>query len=517
MQSEAHGSTQATTVVYLNLHGGKPCATLDRCMQDTSWRMACGRNISDAWSVIEGAGGAVGLVDLDREVGDADIDQLEKLVSQCSGIRWIALVDKEVLTRDRWRNWIAAWCYDFHTMPIDPLRLRVTIGRAVGMALLDQRKAPVEHEEVEYQMVGASDPMRAVYRSIRHCAVSDAPVLVLGETGTGKELAAKAIHERSARAEGPFVAVNCGALPRELIQSELFGYETGAFTGANRPKKGYIEAATGGTLFLDEIGDLPPELQVHLLRFLQDGLVQRLGGVVPKPVDVRIVAATDVDLSAAVAEGRFREALYYRLNVLRIDMPPLRQREGDPVLLAEFFFQTFRREAPRPLRGFSAAARKALNEHSWPGNVRELINRVRRALVLCPGSVIQVGDLDLEASPKEGLTTLAEARRNAECDMIHRALRTCEDNVSSAARKLGISRSQLYELMRQYEITVDREDVGGEQEERQRIQALLEQYAGNIAAVARELEISRATLYRRMRKLEIHAGPSGSKRRAIIG
>ncbi len=224
--------------------------------------------------------------------------------------------------------------------------------------------------------------MQALYRSIRKVAITDAPVFISGESGTGEELTAVAIHERSVRRDQPFVAINCGAIPPHLLQSELFGYERGAFTGANQRKIGRVEAANGGTLFLDEIGDLPLESQASLLRFLQERKIERLGGQTSTEVDVRIISATHVDMQTAMIEGRFRADLYHRLCVLQIDEPPLRVRGKDIELLANHMLKRFRKDASRRLRGFSPCAIAALHNYGWPGNVRELINRVRRAIVM---------------------------------------------------------------------------------------------------------------------------------------
>jgi transcriptional regulator with PAS, ATPase and Fis domain len=276
----------------------------------------------------------------------------------------------------------------------------------------------------------------------------DAPVLITGESGTGKELAALALHERSSRKDKPFVAVNCGALPNGLIQSELFGHEKGAFTGASQRKIGRIEAAAGGTIFLDEIGDLPLELQVNLLRFLQEKTIERVGGTTSIPVDVRVLAATHVDLEAAVAEGKFREDLYYRLNVLKINTPPLRDRQGDIEVLAKYFFEIFSHEKRRNVKGFSPAALQLMNRYNWPGNVRELISRVRRAMVMCERRLITPKDLDLDKRESQRLvTTLEAARSNAELEAIRNALQKNNSNLTDSARELGVSRVTLYRLI----------------------------------------------------------------------
>jgi DNA-binding NtrC family response regulator len=303
-------------------------------------------------------------------------------------------------------------------------------------------------------MVGTSPQMQQVFQAIRKIATVDAPILITGESGTGKELAALAIHERSRRARGPFVAVNCAALPRTLIQSELFGHEKGAFTDARTSKVGRIEAAAGGTLFLDEIGDLPLDLQVNLLRFLQEKTIERLGSTRQIAVDVRVVAATHIDLEKAVETNLFRQDLYYRLNVLRLDIPPLRDREGDVELLARFFFEKFARAEHSRARGFSHSALERLNEYEWPGNVRELINRVRRAAVMCENRLIAPADLGLERrqSARRTPMTLERVRAAAERQAIGDALRRSKRNVSRAAHELGISRMTLYRLLQRFKL-----------------------------------------------------------------
>jgi transcriptional regulator with PAS, ATPase and Fis domain len=274
-----------------------------------------------------------------------------------------------------------------------------------------------------------------------------APVLIWGESGSGKELTAQAIHAQSERAQGPFVPINCGAIAPSLIHSELFGYERGAFTGATRGKAGLIESADGGTLFLDEIGDLPRDLQANLLRFLQEKTICRLGSTRQIRVDVRVIAASHVQLQHAVAQGGFREDLYYRLAVLPVTVPPLRERRDDLVTLAEHFFHMYANEKSPRLKGFSNRAIEAILEHEWPGNVRELINRVRRALVMSDGRLIMPEDLGLARGINVPQPALDDMRQRSE----RRALRECLDrsgqNVSRAARDLGVSRTTMYRLL----------------------------------------------------------------------
>jgi two-component system NtrC family response regulator len=290
--------------------------------------------------------------------------------------------------------------------------------------------------------------MQICFDSIRKVATSEAPVLVLGESGTGKEMTARAIHRRSRRADGPFVAINCSAIPENLIESELFGHEKGAFTGAVTQRKGRIELAAGGTLFLDEIGDVPLAIQVKLLRFLQEKTMERVGGREEISVDTRVVAATNADLKKKMADGTFREDLFYRLAVVKINLPALRERDDVVVLLAKTFLQRFGEENDRKGLTFMPEAIRSLREHNWPGNVRELQNRVRRAVIMAEGKRISAADLELIAgSAATKATTLREARERVERELVTEALRRNGGKVSGAAADLGVSRPTLYELM----------------------------------------------------------------------
>jgi two-component system NtrC family response regulator len=286
-----------------------------------------------------------------------------------------------------------------------------------------------------------------VYDFITKVSGTSAPVLILGESGTGKEMAAQAIHVRSSRRDAPFVAINCGAIPESLLESELFGHEKGSFTGAHAQRKGRVETAEGGTLFLDEIGEMPIALQVKLLRFLQERKIERIGGRVSIGVDVRIIAATNQELERSIAEGRFREDLYYRLNVVNITMPPLKDRPGDVQMLAQSFLNQFAREHGKPAPKFTLPAQRALEHHDWPGNVRELQNRVRRAFIMHEGASIHPEDLELvDTGPKEA-RSLKAAREDLERGMVIDALRRNQGKISHAASELGVSRPTLYELM----------------------------------------------------------------------
>jgi two-component system response regulator HydG len=305
-------------------------------------------------------------------------------------------------------------------------------------------------------LVGSSPSLLQVRASLNKFAPVDLPVLVTGETGTGKELAARALHRLSPRHSGPFIALNCGALPPQLVQAELFGHEKGAFTGATSRRVGLFEAANGGTIFLDEIGDLPLDAQTNLLRVLQEGSLERVGSHRPIQVDVRVLAATHVDLEQAVAQGRFRQDLFYRLDVLRLHMPPLRERGEDIELLARHFLDAFRKEHPTRARSFDAAACKALRRHAWPGNVRELLNRVRRAAVICESEHIPAHALQLE--PAAGKTADGSGpglRQRAEREALVEALRLSDYNVSECARRLQVSRVTVYRLCRRHQLELD--------------------------------------------------------------
>ena len=303
------------------------------------------------------------------------------------------------------------------------------------------------------ELLGNSPQIQNLLLEIEKVSGVDAPVMINGESGTGKELAAKAIHDSSGFSNGPFVTVNCGAMVTDLVQSELFGYEKGAFTGATRQKIGYIEAANGGTLFLDEIGDLPLYQQVNLLRFLQEKTIQRVGGTDNITVNVRVVAATHVDLEVAVSEGRFREDLYYRLNVLQLKVMPLRDREGDIELLANYFFEKFSPATRRVVKGFSKDCIKKMECYAWPGNVREMMNRIRRSIVMCDKELITVADLGIGMPlPSVELNSLKEVKEDAEREAVRQELLRTKNNITLAANNLAVSRVTLYRLMDKYGI-----------------------------------------------------------------
>ena len=345
---------------------------------------------------------------------------------------------------------IGAGAYDFLPKPADLDVLKLLLKRAFHVASLEREYREMQQLQGETfeSMLGTSPQMQQVFNSIRKVATSDAPVLVLGESGTGKEMVAQAIHRRSARKDGPFVAINCSAIPETLLESELFGHEKGSFTGAHVQRKGRVESASGGTLFLDEIGELPALLQVKLLRFLQEQFIERVGGRQPIQVDTRVVAATNVDLKKAILENRFREDLFYRLAVVVIHLPPLRERETDVRLLAQEFLRRAAAKIGKSGLTFEHDAVRALKDYGWPGNVRELDNRVKRAVIMADGKRLTTADLELGGvSERPHAANLKEAREGVEREMIQKALRKHGGKIAPAATDLGISRPTLYELM----------------------------------------------------------------------
>ncbi len=423
-------------------------------INDAGWNVKLAKDVSDAQNVLLKCSPRVAIALFDGS-NDCLSTPVENFFRNVDHVEWIALIPKSCMSKSYIKQVISESFYDFHTLPLAPDKLLATLGHAYGMASMRRNISGMDDGSTsgEDEMVGASPQMLDLFKNIRKVASVDAPVLITGESGTGKELAALALHERSNRNPMPFVAVNCGSLPSTLIQSELFGHEKGAFTGASQRKIGRIEAAAGGTIFLDEIGDFPLELQVNLLRFLQEKTIERVGGTTKIHVDVRVLAATHVDLEAAVKQGRFREDLYYRLNVLKIKTPALRERQGDIEVLAKYFFEKFSNEKRRNVKGFSPSALQLMNRYPWPGNVRELISRVRRAMVMCENRLITPEDLDLDRRDGPRLiTTLESARSKAEMDAIRSALQKNKGNLSLASRELGVSRATLYRLMEKYEL-----------------------------------------------------------------
>ncbi|MPY69536.1 MAG: PEP-CTERM-box response regulator transcription factor [Alphaproteobacteria bacterium] len=354
---------------------------------------------------------------------------------------------------------IGMGAYDFYSKPIDSDVLALIVDRAYHLYEIEEENRLLVRSRKNVplgDLVTAAPEMLKVCHLVEKVAPTDVTVLLLGESGTGKELLARALHDLSPRAGKSFSAINCAAIPENLLESELFGHEKGAFTGAVKQTKGKIELADGGTVFLDEIGETSPMFQVKLLRFLQERVVERVGGRQQIAVDVRIVCATNQDLKELMATVRFREDLYYRLSELVINIPPLRDRTGDAELLAHNFLARFNQEHKRNLRGFSVEALATLETHPWPGNVRELENRVKRAVIMAEENRITPADLDLvEPDELPEVLNLARAREEAERREIPRALSRVDGNITRAAKLLGISRPTLYDLLRHHNIKVD--------------------------------------------------------------
>ena len=398
----------------------------------------------------------LGLPPRPREAGEG-LQALEQMVAENPLVKVIIVSGNA--ERENAMRAVMLGAHDIFPKPVDLDELKIVLGRvfkrlALERDSLEERKL-AQRLSLE-EVVGSSRAMQAVYATVRKVAATEVPVLIAGESGTGKELIAGAIHRLGPRCKGPFVPINCGAIPETLIESELFGHEKGSFTGATVQRRGRIEYARDGTLFLDEIAELAPELQVKLLRFLQEKVIERIGGREPIRVDARIIAASNQDLQQAVAAGRFREDLFFRLAVIRIDLPPLRARGNDVVELAEHLVRVYSRELKRPAPRFSRAALEALRRHDWPGNVRELQNRIQRALVLSDQPALGPEELELEAPPEAApderaaaasAVTLKEAQAALEREMVERALRENAGNISKAARALGVSRPTLYSLM----------------------------------------------------------------------
>jgi two-component system NtrC family response regulator len=355
---------------------------------------------------------------------------------------------------------IALGAYDFYRKPVDIDELGLIVSRAFHVQEIEAENRRLEAVGGSATALGtlltASPEMVKVTNTIERVASADVSVMLLGASGTGKELLARAVHEKSARAKGEFVAINCAAIPENLLEAELFGYERGAFTGAVKTTPGKIELAQGGTLFLDEVGDIPLPLQVKLLRFLQERVIERIGGRAPIAVDTRIVCATHQDLDGMIADGRFREDLYYRLAEIVVKIPSLADRPGDAVLLARHFVSRFAREMNPKVQGLSPDAAEAIDAYPWPGNVRELENRLKRAVIMADGKWVSASDLDLPGirnGAAEPLPiNLRAAREVADRRAIHQALTRTENNISGAAKLLGISRPTLYDLMKQYRL-----------------------------------------------------------------
>ncbi|MDA3922470.1 MAG: PEP-CTERM-box response regulator transcription factor [Salinisphaera sp.] len=353
---------------------------------------------------------------------------------------------------------VGAGAYDFYQKPVDTDVLGLIIDRAFHIWRIEAQNRALRQDVTRPMngLIAVSEKMLKIVRQVEKIAPTSASTLLLGDTGSGKEVLARALHRLSPRAESRFVAINCAAIPEHLLESELFGHEKGAFTGASKQTQGKIELADGGTLFLDEIGDMPGTLQAKLLRFLQERVIERVGGRHEIPVDARVICATHRDLRQRIDGGEFREDLYYRIAEITINIPPLREREGDAVAMARVFFEKAAAEHSSSLRGFAPEALTAISRHDWPGNVRELEHRVNRAVIMADGKMITADDLGLDEltgnSESELKLNLRQIRDDAEKNAVEKSLGMSEGNISHAARLLGISRPALYDLLRKHQI-----------------------------------------------------------------
>jgi len=354
---------------------------------------------------------------------------------------------------------IAKGAYDFYRKPVDIESLGLIVRRALQLRELEEENRRLASQtasdtRVLGRLITAAPEMIRVARTIERVASTNVSVMLLGASGTGKELLARGLHDASDRAKGAFVAINCAAIPENLLESELFGHEKGAFTGAVKTTQGKVEQAAGGTLFLDEVGDIPLQLQVKLLRFLQERVIERVGSRESIPVDTRVVCATHQDLEAMIADGRFREDLYYRLAEIVVKIPSLAERPGDATLLAKAFLARFAKEMNPQVRGFASDALAVIDAWQWPGNVRELENRVKRAVIMADEKLVSAADLDLSEPDEElfNALNLKSAREQIDRKVIRHALARSEGNISSTAKMLGISRPTLYDLLKQYDL-----------------------------------------------------------------
>lgn len=374
--------------------------------------------------------------------------------------------------------------YDFYHKPIDLVELKIILSRAYHVAALEDENRRLQNSAPTSQhgysgILGQCPQMQQVFATIKKVASIDIPVLILGESGTGKEVVARAIHERGIRKDNNFVAINCGAIPENLLESELFGHEKGAFTGAGNRVQGKVEYAEGGTLFLDEIGEMSPLLQVKLLRFLQEKVIQRVGGREDIAVDTRIIAATNIDIDQSIRQGDFREDLYYRIGVITIDLPPLRERGDDLELLTNFFLRRYAQEFGKKIRGCSSAALQQLKDYRWPGNVRELENKIKRAVVMTETPIVEAWDLGFEAPP-----ALSDLKEQAGGDV------ESKSDAGSGVSDFDFSGLSLKEA--RYQV------------EHQLLQQVLEKTTGNVQKAAEMMQVSRPTFYDLLKKHGLH-------------
>jgi two-component system NtrC family response regulator len=426
----------------------------------TDYELTFAENRGDAIAALRRHEPCVVLLDLglppDAEGVTEGFETLREVLSLAPQTKVIVVTGNA--DRDNALKAVRYGAFDFYQKPVDLEVLKLIVDRAARMAALERenrRLAMLPQRSPIAGIIAADESMLKLCRTIEKVASADISVLLLGESGTGKELLARALHDLSERRKHRFVAINCAAIPENLLESELFGHERGAFTGAHKQTIGKVEVASGGTLFLDEIGDMPTSLQGKLLRFLQSRTIERIGGRQEIPVDVRVVCATNRNPKEMIAEQRFREDLFYRISEVTLEVPPVRQRGGDVMVLAQALLNRYAQEFGRPVRGFTPDALGAIEHHPWPGNVREMENRIKSAVIMSDGRLLTAADLNLAPAAGEGdFFTLREVRAEAERRAIVHALAVCDGNVSAAAARLGISRPTLYDLIERLGLNV---------------------------------------------------------------
>ncbi len=409
-------------------------------LEQAGWRCHRCYDLRAAQTLLQDIGPCIGIVDISRD--DFSLNGVASLVNRNKQVRWLALIRENQLNNEAICQFIVSFCIDYFTSPIPDNQLMSTIGHQLGMLKLERHVWPQLGDHSDMGLLGKSSCMRKLRDQVRRVAPTDVSILVQGESGTGKELVGMAIHNASTRAKGPFVSVKCSALSEEAVQAELFNSENG---------KGKIQQAHQGTLFLDEVGDLPLNVQANLLNLLKDGSMSVDSELSSRDLDVRVIAATHMDLEKAVEEGGFREDLFYRLNVLRINVPSLRERISDIPELAEHFLLKFARQYNTQARTFSEEANQVLSTYGWPGNVRELINQVKRSVLLADSLVIEVEHLDL---PRQGdyKQSLRKIREQSERDALLAVLENNNGQVSAAAKELGVSRATMYRLLNKHSL-----------------------------------------------------------------
>lgn len=448
-------STQLRTLVVVEDDPGLQ-SQLKWCFDDYEVQMAGDRK--EAISLLRRTEAPVVTLDLGLPPDPANVSEgmatLQEILDLSPKTKVIVVTGND--DRENALHAVELGAYDFYQKPIDPDVLKVIIDRAYNLYYLEEENRLLVNQQSRSPLDGlvANSPeMLEVCRVIEKVSPTDISVLLLGESGTGKEILARAVHMLGERGNKPFIAINCASIPDTLLESELFGYERGAFTGANKRTLGKIETADGGTLFLDEIGDMPMSLQAKLLRFLQERVIERVGGRSEIPIDVRVVCATHQNLDKMIESGDFREDLFYRISEVTIDIPALRGRVGDAVLLAWAFLEKYSTKGTRKVVGFTKSALQAIEDYAWPGNVRELENKIKRAVVMADGAQITVDELQLNNVEGDGMPlNLREVREKGEATAILRALNHVRGNISKAAELLGVSRPTLYDLIHKYDL-----------------------------------------------------------------